>query len=49
MSAVTFPAGSSKSMSESACTGPKFFDTPLRRRRGSAPFSVVVVASSLRP
>ena len=48
ISAVTWPAGISKSMFESACTGPKFFETPLRRRRGSAPFSVVVIASLLR-
>src|SRR5262245_54837296 len=45
ISAVTWPAGSSRSTSWSACTGPKFFETPLRRRRGSAPFSVVVIAS----
>src|SRR5262245_45946389 len=47
ISAVTWPAGSSRSMSWSACTGPKFFETPSRRRRGSAPFSVVVIASLL--
>src|SRR5262245_28610336 len=47
ISAVTWPAGSSRSTSESACTGPKFFETPLRRRRGSAPFPVVVIASLL--
>src|SRR5690348_16895062 len=46
--AVTWPAGISKFTSESAWTGPKFFETPLRRRRGSAPFSVLVIPSFLR-
>src|SRR5206468_1390336 len=47
ISAVTWPAGMSRSMSESACTGPKFFETPSRRRRGSAPLPLLVIESLL--
>src|SRR5438105_471665 len=37
-SAVTWPAGTSRSMSVSARTGPKFLPMPARRSSGVAPF-----------
>ena len=39
-SAVTCPAGISRLMSVSACTGPKFFPMPRSRSSGSASFTV---------
>ena len=45
MSAVTSPARMSRFTSVSACTGPKFFETSRRLRRGSAPFSLLVIES----
>jgi hypothetical protein len=36
-SAVTCPAGTTRSTPTSAWTGPKFFETPRRRRSGSSP------------
>src|SRR4051795_5886743 len=45
MSAVTSPERTSRSTSVSACTGPKFFDTPCKRSRGSAPFTVLFIGS----
>ena len=38
--AVTWPAGMSRLMSVSACTGPKFFPMPRSRSSGSASFTV---------
>ena len=49
--AVTWPAGMSRSMSVSACTGPKFLPMPRSRSSGSASFtftSCLITSSGVR-
>src|SRR6201996_4195433 len=48
-SAVTCPAGTSRLMSVSACTGPKFFPMPRSRSSGSASFTMRLPACRTRP